>query len=117
MASTGAQLSLQLLYVDAKEGAEYPGPDSAEQTACVQVLAYSVSNMRARFEFLHGLGLTRKEAAAILARCPTVLGLSVDANLWPKVEYLTKGLKGTADSLVSCPAYLTLSLQHRYSSA
>ena len=83
----------------------------------MQVLTYSVSNMRARFEFLHGLGLTRKEAAAILARCPTVLGLSVDANLWPKVEYLTKGLKGTAESLVSCPAYLTLSLQHRCSSA
>ena len=79
----------------------------------MQALTYSVSQMRAHFEFLHGLGLTRKEAAAVLARCPTVLGLSVDANLWPKVEYLTKGLKGTAESLVSCPTYLTLSLQHR----
>ena len=73
-----------------------------------------MSNTRARFEFLHGLGLTRKEAAAVLARCPTVLGLSVHSNLWPKVKYLTKALKGTADSLVSCPTYLTLSLQHRW---
>ena len=77
------------------------------------MLTYSVDAMRARFEFLHGLGLSRKEAAGILARCPAVLGLSVEANLWPKVEYLTKDLRGSARSLTTWPVYLTLSLQHR----
>lgn len=78
------------------------------------MLSYSVAAMRGRFNFLHSLGLTRGEAAAVLARCPTVLSLSVEANLWPKVEYLTQQLHGTADSLVACPVYLTLSLQHRW---
>ena len=77
------------------------------------MLTYGVDAMRARFEFLHGLGLSRKEAAGVLARCPTVLSLSVQANLWPKVEYLTQELSGTARSLTTWPVYLTLSLQHR----
>ena len=83
------------------------------EAAAVQVLTYGVDAMRARFEFLHGLGLSRKEAAGVLARCPTVLSLSVQANLWPKVEYLTQELSGTARSLTTWPVYLTLSLQHR----
>ncbi len=77
------------------------------------MLTYGVDAMRARFEFLHGLGLSRKEAAGVLARCPTVLSLSVQANLWPKVEYLTQELSGNARSLTTWPVYLTLSLQHR----
>ena len=81
--------------------------------AHAQALSYNVSKVRARFTFLHGLGLTRQEAASVVARCPTVLGLSVEANLWPKVEYLSSGLNRTADTLVTFPKYLTLSLQHR----
>ena len=58
-------------------------------------------------------GCRAKRRRGVLARCPTVLSLSVQANLWPKVEYLTQELSGTARSLTTWPVYLTLSLQHR----
>jgi hypothetical protein len=77
-----------------------------------QVLQLSVSSMRERFNFLHSLGLTREEITAICSRTH-VLSLSVEANLAPKVVYLTQQMQHHVSSLAKYPSFLTLSLQHR----
>ena len=81
-----------------------------------QVLQLSVSSMRERFDFLHSLGLTREEITAICSRTP-VLSLSVEANLAPKVEYMTQQMQHHVSSLAKYPSFLTLSLQHRWAPA
>lgn len=81
--------------------------------AKAQVLQLSVSSVRERFDFLHSLGLTREEITAICSRAH-VLSLSVEANLAPKVEYLTQQMQHHVSSLAKYPSFLTLSLQHRW---
>ena len=84
--------------------------------AKAQVLQLSVSSMRQRFHFLRSLGLTREETTAICSRSH-VLSLSVEANLAPKVEYLTQQMQHHVGSLAKYPSFLTLSLQHRWAPA
>jgi hypothetical protein len=78
------------------------------------VLNGRVESLRKRVDFLRSIGLSAGEAASVIGRCPSVLILSVENNLWPKVEYLTQHMRGSPDRLVSCPVYLTLSLNNRW---
>ncbi|CAL8471529.1 g11071 [Coccomyxa elongata] len=78
-----------------------------------QVLCLSQSSVSKRLHFLHTIGLSQADAASVVARCPSVLALDVDCNLWPKYNYLTQHLEGSAASILSCPVYLTLSLKGR----
>jgi hypothetical protein len=80
---------------------------------CVQVLGCREESLRKRLNFLRGANLSRAEVASIVTRCPQVLLLSVEENLWPKLEYLTQHMGRTAESLITCPVYLTLSLHER----
>ncbi len=78
-----------------------------------QVLCLSQSSVSKRLHFLRTIGLSQADAASVVARCPSVLALDVDCNLWPKYNYLTEHLEGSAASIMSCPVYLTLSLKGR----
>lgn len=79
----------------------------------VQVLACNDANLRKRVAFLQRMGLSDSEAALVISRCPQVLMLSVENNIWPKFEYLTQHMGGSAQSIVTCPVFLTLSLNER----
>ena len=46
-------------------------------------------------------------------RCPQLFGLNVETSVRPKWEYLTRHLGGTVETLVSYPAFITLSLPNR----
>lgn len=79
-----------------------------------QVLACNEARLRKRLAFLQRIGLSDSEAAIVISRCPQVLMLSVENNIWPKFDYLTQHMGGSAQSIVACPVYLTLSLNKRY---
>ena len=79
------------------------------------VLGFSIgSNLKPRFEWIKGLGLSQSQVAKVILRRPSVLGLSIDANLKPTVEWI-KGLglsqSQVAKMIATNPAVLTYSIE------
>ncbi|KAI5066305.1 hypothetical protein GOP47_0018929 [Adiantum capillus-veneris] len=79
-----------------------------------QLLHYSIKNgIQPRIDFLRSIGLSDNDIAVVLSRSSQVLSLSVEKSLKPKCDYLTKELKCGLQTIVSFPAYLSLSLEQR----
>ncbi|KAI5084192.1 hypothetical protein GOP47_0000361 [Adiantum capillus-veneris] len=79
-----------------------------------QLLHYSIRNgIQPRLDFLSSIGLSDHDISVVLGRSSQVLSLSVEKSLKPKCDYLTKELKCGLQTIVSFPAYLSLSLEQR----
>eukprot|EP00250_Pteridium_aquilinum_P012731 c20906_g1_i2 orf=330-1952(-) len=79
-----------------------------------QLLHYSIKNgIQPRIDFLRSIGLSDRDIAIVLSRSSQVLSLSVEKSLKPKCDYLTKELNCGLQTIVSFPAYLSLSLEQR----
>ncbi|MCO5566706.1 hypothetical protein L7F22_020384 [Adiantum nelumboides] len=79
-----------------------------------QLLHYSITNgIQPRIDFLRSIGLSDHDIAVVLSRSSQVLSLSVEKSLKPKCDYLSKELKCGLPTIVSFPAYLSLSLEQR----
>ncbi|MCO5559134.1 hypothetical protein L7F22_012726 [Adiantum nelumboides] len=79
-----------------------------------QLLHYSITNgIQPRIDFLRSIGLSDHDVAVVLSRSSQVLSLSVEKSLKPKCDYLSKELKCGLSTIVSFPAYLSLSLEQR----
>ncbi|CAI5990861.1 unnamed protein product [Closterium sp. NIES-64] len=79
-----------------------------------QLLHYSLDDaVRPRVAFLRSIGLSSRDVAHVLFRLPQILSLSVPNCLAPKYDYLIHHLGGSPNSIVSFPAYFSLSLHAR----
>ncbi|CAI5479180.1 unnamed protein product [Closterium sp. Yama58-4] len=79
-----------------------------------QLLHYSLDDaVRPRVAFLRAIGLSSRDVAHVLFRLPQILSLSVPNCLAPKYDYLIRHLGGSPNSIVSFPAYFSLSLHTR----
>jgi len=78
-----------------------------------QVLHYRIPAMKRRVDYLAGLGLSAEHVASVLSTMPQIFSLDVEANMRPKVQYLTAQMGATSETLVKYPGILSLSLANR----
>lgn len=79
-----------------------------------QLLHYSIRDgIQPRIDFFRSIGLSDHEIAIVLSRSSQVLSLSVEKSLKPKCDYLIEELNCGLQTIVSFPAYLSLSLEQR----
>ncbi|XP_057821321.2 transcription termination factor MTERF9, chloroplastic [Cryptomeria japonica] len=79
-----------------------------------QLLRYNIENgIKPRIDFLRSIGMSNGDIVKVLTRLTQILSLSVEKSLRPKYLYLVKELNNGVQSLITNPAYFSLSLEQR----
>ncbi|KAL2652209.1 hypothetical protein R1flu_020337 [Riccia fluitans] len=79
-----------------------------------QILCCSIEkNLRPKFKFLLGLGLSTVDIANMIVLFPSMLGQSIEGSLAPKYDYLVNVMKRSVDEVIDFPQYFGYSLERR----
>eukprot|EP00850_Spirogloea_muscicola_P011688 SM000073S21464 [mRNA] locus=s73:486868:489041:- [translate_table: standard] len=75
------------------------------------LLTYSVDdNLRKKLEYFLSIGFEREEFGSLVWQNPIALGVSLEANLKPKMTFLRDVMGRDAKEVMTCPLFLTYSL-------
>eukprot|EP00850_Spirogloea_muscicola_P009058 SM000050S16983 [mRNA] locus=s50:227324:229062:+ [translate_table: standard] len=75
------------------------------------LLTYSVDdNLRKKLEYFLSIGFQREEFGSLVWQNPIALGVSLEANLKPKMTFLRDVMGRDAKEVMTCPLFLTYSL-------